>query len=102
MADAPIRSPRMKSPEMKSPLGRAIGHGSAKEGVDHCWWQRISPIALLPLSLWYVATIIRPAGHDLQASVDWLDSPVQATLFSLLLAANFYHGTLGLQVVIED
>jgi succinate dehydrogenase / fumarate reductase membrane anchor subunit len=87
---------------MKSPLGRATGLGSAKEGVDHWWWQRISSIALVPLSLWFVATIISLAGADLQAIVDWLDSPVQATLFILLLAAIFYHGALGLQVVIED
>src|SRR3954447_19496633 len=97
MADAPIRSPRMKSP-----LGRAIGLGSAKEGVDHWWWQRISSIALVPLSLWFVIQVIRLAGADLQAVVDWLDSPVQATLFILLLGAIFYHGALGLQVVIED
>ena len=92
----------MGSPEMRSPLGRAIGLGSAKEGVDHWWWQRISSIALVPLSLWFVSAVIRLAGADLQAVVDWLDSPVQATLFVLLLAAVFYHGALGLQVVIED
>src|SRR3954466_1343212 len=102
MAEAPLRSPQIRSPEMKSPLGRAIGLGSAKEGVDHWWWQRISSIALVPLALWFVITVIRLAGADLQAVVDWLDSPVQATLFILLLGAIFYHGALGLQVVIED
>jgi succinate dehydrogenase / fumarate reductase, membrane anchor subunit len=92
----------MKSPQMKSPLGRAIGLGSAKEGVDHWWWQRISSIALVPLSLWFVIQVIRLVGADLETIVNWLDSPVQATLFVLLLAATFYHGALGLQVVIED
>jgi succinate dehydrogenase / fumarate reductase membrane anchor subunit len=97
MADAPIRSPRMKSP-----LGRAIGLGSAKEGVEHWWWQRVSSIALVPLSLWFVISVIGLAGADLDTVVTWLDNPVAAVLFVLLIAATFYHGALGLQVVIED
>src|SRR3954449_4198099 len=102
MAEAPVRSPQTRSPEMRSPLGRAIGLGSAKEGVDHWWWQRLSSLALVPLSLWFVIEVIRLAGADLETVVNWLDSPVQATLFILLLVATFYHGALGLQVVIED
>jgi succinate dehydrogenase / fumarate reductase membrane anchor subunit len=97
MAEAPMRSP-----QMRSPLGRAIGLGSAKGGVDHWWWQRISSIALVPLSLWFVISVIRLAGADFDAVVNWLDSPVQVSLFILLLVAVFYHGALGLQVVIED
>ena len=87
---------------MRSPLGRAIGLGSAKEGVDHWWWQRISSIALVPLALWFVTAIIGLAGADLDTVVLWLDNPVAAVLFVLLLVATFYHGALGLQVVIED
>src|SRR4051794_17405984 len=97
MADVPTGSPRMKSP-----LGRAIGLGSAKEGVDHWWGLRVSSLALVPLSLWFVIAVIRLAGADLETIVNWLDSPVQATLFILLIATTFYHGALGLQVVIED
>ena len=92
----------MKSPQMRSPLGRAIGLGSAKEGIDHWWWQRLSSIALVPLSLWFVIAVIRLAGADLETVVNWLDNPVPAVLFILLIAAVFYHGALGLQVVIED
>ena len=87
---------------MRSPLGRAIGLGSAKEGVDHWWWQRISSIALVPLALWFVIAVIGLAGADLDTVVLWLDNPVAAVLFVLLIAATFYHGALGLQVVIED
>ena len=97
-----MAEPHMRSPQMKSPLGRAIGLGSAKEGVDHWWWQRLSSIALVPLSLWFVAAVIRLAGADLETLVNWLDNPVPAVLFILLIAATFYHGALGLQVVIED
>ena len=87
---------------MRSPLGRAIGLGSAKEGVDHWWWQRISSIALVPLTLWFVIAVIGLAGADLETVVDWLQDPISAVLFILLLVAIFYHGALGLQVVIED
>jgi succinate dehydrogenase / fumarate reductase membrane anchor subunit len=87
---------------MKSPLGRAIGLGSAKEGVDHWWSLRVSSLALVPLALWFVASVISLAGADLETLVLWLDDPVTAVLFILLLAATFYHGALGLQVVIED
>ena len=92
----------MAQSRMRSPLGRAIGLGSAKEGVDHWWWQRISSIALVPLSLWFVIAVIGLAGADLETVVLWLDNPVAAVLFVLLIAATFYHGALGLQVVIED
>ena len=98
----PLRSPQMRSPQMRSPLGRAIGLGSAKEGVDHWWWQRISSIALVPLALWFVVAVIGLAGADLDTVILWLDNPVAAVLFVLLIAATFYHGALGLQVVIED
>ena len=92
----------MRSPPLRSPLSRAIGLGSAKEGVDHWWWQRISSIALVPLALWFVIAVIGLAGADLDTVILWLDNPVAAVLFVLLIAATFYHGALGLQVVIED
>lgn len=96
MAPPPMRSP------MRSPLGRAIGLGSAKEGVNHWWAQRISAIALVPLALWFVIAIIGLAGADRALFVDWVRHPGPAILLTLLLIATFYHGALGLQVVIED
>jgi len=97
-----MAEPPLRSPHLRSPLGRAIGLGSAKEGVEHWWWQRVSSIALVPLSLWFVISVIGLAGADLDTVVTWLDNPVAAVLFVLLIAATFYHGALGLQVVIED
>ena len=93
--------PLMRSP-MRSPLGRAIGLGSAKEGVEHWWAQRISAIALVPLALWFVIAIIGLVGADRALVVDWVRHPVPAILLVLLLIATFYHAALGLQVVIED
>src|ERR1700686_5048063 len=96
MAPPPMRSP------MRSPLGRAIGLGSAKEGVEHWWAQRVSALALVPLALWFVIAIIGLVGADRALVVDWVRHPGPAILLVLLLIATFYHGALGLQVVIED
>jgi succinate dehydrogenase / fumarate reductase membrane anchor subunit len=87
---------------MRSPLGRAIGLGSAKEGVEHWWGQRISAIALIPLCLWFVAAIIGLVGADLEAVQNWVARPLPAILLLLVVIAVFYHAALGLQVVIED
>jgi len=89
-----MATPRLRSP-LRSPLGRAIGLGSAKEGVEH-WW------ALVPLALWFVIAVIELAGADRALFVDWVRHPLPAVLLILLLIATFYHGALGLQVVIED
>ena len=87
---------------MRSPLGRALGLGSAKEGVEHWWLQRITAVALVPLSLWFVIAIIRLVGADADSVRDWVGNPLAAILLVLLLIATFYHASLGLQVVIED
>jgi succinate dehydrogenase / fumarate reductase, membrane anchor subunit len=89
-------------PPMRSPLGRAIGLGSAKEGVEHWWAQRITAITLVPLALWFVMTVIGLAGAEHGLLVDWVSQPLAAVLLILFLIAAFYHSALGLQVVIED
>jgi succinate dehydrogenase / fumarate reductase, membrane anchor subunit len=88
--------------DLRSPLGRAIGLGSAKEGVDHWWAQRVSAVALIVLGLWFVASLAALAGADRATVVAWLHGPLAAILTILTLAAVFYHSALGLQVVIED
>jgi succinate dehydrogenase / fumarate reductase membrane anchor subunit len=92
---------QMRSP-MRSPLGRAIGLGSAKEGVAHWWAQRVTALALVPLTLWLAIAMIGLVGADHAAFVAWVRSPIPAVLLILLLVATFYHTALGLQVVIED
>src|SRR5437763_3883690 len=96
-----MAEPQTHAP-MRSPLGRAIGLGSAKEGVEHWWRQRVSALALVPLTLWFVIAVIGLVGADRQALVAWLHNPMSAVLMVLLLIATFYHTALGLQVVIED
>jgi succinate dehydrogenase / fumarate reductase membrane anchor subunit len=87
---------------MRSPLARAIGLGSAKEGVGAWWAERVSAVALVPPTLWLAASIIAHTGSDYSTFIAWLKTPMAATLMILLLIALFYHTALGLQVVIED
>jgi succinate dehydrogenase / fumarate reductase membrane anchor subunit len=87
----------------QSPLGRFLGHGSAKEGAYHWWMQRVSAIALIPLTLWFVWAI---AGiEDLQdqaAVVVWMSDAFNGIAMILLIIAIMYHSMLGARVVVED
>ena len=87
---------------LRNPLGKVRGLGSAKEGSKHWWMQRLTGIALVPLSLWFAVSVMNYASADYQAALQWMHSPIITVLFLLLIAALFYHAQLGLQVVIED
>lgn len=88
--------------QMRSPLGRVLGLGSAKEGVEHWWRQRTTALLLVPLTLWFVISAIGLIGADRAAIAAWMHNPMAAVLMILLIVATFYHAALGLQVVIED
>lgn len=92
----------MPAVRMRSPLGRAIGLGSAKEGVGQWWVQRLTAIALVPLGVWFVVGVIAHLGVDLAGFRRWVGEPGTAVAFILLLIATFYHVMLGFQAVIED
>jgi succinate dehydrogenase / fumarate reductase membrane anchor subunit len=92
----------MADTRLRSPLGRVMGLGSAKEGVAHWWAQRLTAIALIPLLLWFVVDVISLTGAPRAAVVAWLHSPFAAITTVLLLIAVFYHMALGVQVVVED
>ena len=87
---------------LRTPLGRVRGLGSAKEGTAHWWAQRLTAIALVPLVLWFAASLIVLAGADHATVAAWLRDPVAAVLMLLLILAGFHHAQLGMQVVIED
>lgn len=87
---------------IRTPLGRAVGLGSAKSGFEHWWTTRITAAALVPLTVWFAASLIAHAGNDFDAFVRWLSAPTNAALMVLLLITLFWHTALGLQVVIED
>lgn len=86
----------------RSPLGRARGLGSAREGTAHWWAQRLTAVALVPLTLWFVIGLIGTIGAEHALVADWIGLPINATLMVILLVALFHHAQLGLQVVIED
>ncbi len=92
----------MKPRSTQTPLAKAMGLGSAKSGVAHWWAQRVSAVALVPLTLWFAASIIAHSGSDYAAFIAWLRSPLTTAPMILLLIALFHHTALGLQVVIED
>jgi succinate dehydrogenase / fumarate reductase membrane anchor subunit len=86
----------------RSPLARAIGLGSAKGGSGPWWAERVSAVALVPLTLWFAASMIAHTGSNYAAFIGWIGTPVTTTLMILLLIALFHHTALALQVVIED
>ncbi|WP_440639348.1 succinate dehydrogenase, hydrophobic membrane anchor protein [Bradyrhizobium sp. PUT101] len=92
----------MNRRSFRSPLARALGLGSAKSGAQHWWAQRVSAIALVPLCLWFVVSIVTHAGSDYAVFVAWIRTPLATSCMILLLVALFHHSALGLQVVIED
>ena len=87
---------------LRSPLSQARGLGSAKEGVGHWWVQRLTAIALIPLSLWFVISVARFPLLDHATMVAWIKAPLVAVALVLFFVAMIYHATLGVQVVIED
>jgi succinate dehydrogenase / fumarate reductase membrane anchor subunit len=87
---------------MRSELGRARGLGSAKSGLHHWWAQRLTAVALLPLSLYFVISVLMLEGASRDQVAAFLAEPWNTVLYLCLIAALFYHLSLGLQVVIED
>ncbi|MFO1153770.1 MAG: succinate dehydrogenase, hydrophobic membrane anchor protein [Rhodospirillales bacterium] len=88
--------------EMRTSLGRVRGLGSAKEGVGHWWAQRVTGIALVPLSIWFVCAVISLIGADYATYASWIGQFGNALLMILTVLVLFYHAALGMQVVIED
>jgi len=86
----------------RTPLNRVRGLGSAKEGVAHWWWQRMTALALVPLTLWFAVAVIGMIGADYETAREWLGRPAVAVAMIFLVAAGYYHLKLGVQVVVED
>jgi succinate dehydrogenase / fumarate reductase membrane anchor subunit len=87
---------------MRTPMARVRGLGAAKDGTGHWWMQKLLSLALIPLTIWFAASVIALAGADHAAVTAWLGNPVAAGLMILLVVATFYHGLLGVQAVVED
>ena len=87
---------------LRTPLSRARGLGSAKEGTHDWWWQRLTAVALVPLSLWFIVSLVSRIGADYGEVVAWIQSPIVSLLLILFVVVLFHHAQLGVQVVIED
>jgi succinate dehydrogenase / fumarate reductase membrane anchor subunit len=96
------RSTDMQLGILRSELGRVRGLGSAKAGTSHWWAQRVTAIALVPLTLWFVLAVFHLEGVSRAVVAHWAAHPVNATLLLALVVATVHHMQLGLQVIIED
>ena len=88
--------------DMHTPLSRVRGLGSAKEGTDHFWRQRLTAIANVPLILFFIWVVISLNGASHAEVVAYLSKPWVAIIMLMVLGAGIYHMKLGMQVVIED
>ena len=87
---------------LRSPLGRVLGRGSAGEGVGHWWVQRVTAVALLPLTTWFAWSLLTLRLQSYDEVRGWLGQPWMAVLTILLALTLAWHSKLGVQVVIED
>lgn len=97
-----MSGPTQSRPTLRTPLARVLGNGAAKQGTHHWWLQRVTSIALVPLTLWFVFALAGLPSFDQDIVRDWIGSgwtPVWLTLLVLVLC---HHSVSGLQVVIED
>ena len=88
--------------DLRTPLARARGLGSARDGVKHWWAQRLTAIALIPLVVWFAISLVMLSGADYDIARAWIGSPLVMVLLILTIVIGLHHGQLGLQVVIED
>lgn len=91
-----------KDTSIRTPLGRARGLGSAKDGTHHWWVQRVSAIAMIPSLVYLLVQLPALTTHDHDALLIWLQQPLPALALAIFIASAFYHASLGIQVVIED
>jgi succinate dehydrogenase / fumarate reductase membrane anchor subunit len=87
---------------LRSPLSRVLGYGSAKEGTDHWWMQRVTAIALVLLGGWFLVSFAGLPGYSLEDVTAWVRYPMNAIVLLLGSVTLAYHSMLGVQVVIED
>ncbi len=87
---------------LRSPLGVALGAGSAKEGVRHWWAQRLSALALVLLAVWFVVSVLALPSHGYATVSAWMRQSSTAVLLILFVVTAAWHSQLGVRVVVED
>ena len=87
---------------LRTPLGRVLGKGSAGDGVGHWWVQRVTAVALVPLTAWFAISLLGKQLQSYEVMRGWLAQPWVAVFAALLVVTIAWHSKLGVQVVIED
>ena len=87
---------------MSTPLNRVEGLGSAKTGTGEFWRQRVTAVALVPLSIWFVWSALALVGAEQSDAIAFLRDPLNAVLMLLFLFAALYHMAIGMQIIVED
>ena len=87
---------------LRSPLGRVLGLGSAQSGVHHWWQQRLTSVALVPLSIWFVVSLLALPSLGYETVTAWMSQSWTALLLVLFVLVATWHSQLGVRVVIED
>jgi succinate dehydrogenase / fumarate reductase, membrane anchor subunit len=93
----------MEHNHLRSHMSVVQGLGSAKHGVKHWCLQRLTALAMIPLSVWFVFSLMRAMLFpEPEMVTNWLGSPFSAVALVLFLVAMFVHAALGIQAVVED
>jgi succinate dehydrogenase / fumarate reductase membrane anchor subunit len=87
---------------LRSPLGRVLGLGAAKQGVQHWWMQRLTSVALVPLSIWFVVSLLALPSLEHATVVEWMSQSSSALLLIVFVLTATWHSQLGVRVVVED
>jgi succinate dehydrogenase / fumarate reductase membrane anchor subunit len=87
---------------INSPLKIAKGLGSVKEGAHHFWVQRVSALALIPLTIWFVVSILGIIEGGRWDAMAWISQPLPAFLLMLFIGTAYYHAYQGMKTVVED